>query len=180
MKLSSLCILAAALTLAACTSTPLDKAPVSDGTTTPAGPSNSDDSSKKGSSTVPNVNAGGNTSNTSKVAMPSDRSVYFEYDSYEIQAPGRGVVTAQSKYLREHPEAQVRIEGNADERGGSEYNLALGQKRADAVRKALALQGVPDKQMESVSFGKEKPLALGHDEDSWAKNRRADVNYQAK
>jgi peptidoglycan-associated lipoprotein len=72
----------------------------------------------------------------------------------------------------------VLIQGNTDERGTSEYNLALGQKRAEAVRRALSLMGVPDSQMEAVSLGKEKPLATGHDEASWAQNRRADLVYQ--
>jgi peptidoglycan-associated lipoprotein len=110
----------------------------------------------------------------------AQRSVFFEYDKYEIAPAGRALIEAHSKYLVAHASASVRLEGNADERGGREYNLALGQKRADAVRQAMKLLGVADKQVESVSFGKEKPLALGHDEESWAKNRRVDVNYQTR
>jgi peptidoglycan-associated lipoprotein len=106
------------------------------------------------------------------------RSVYFDLDSYIVKDDYRGVVEAHAKYLTSHRDHKVSIQGNADERGSSEYNLALGQKRAEAVRKQLALLGVTEAQMEAVSFGKEKPRALGHDEASWAENRRADIVYQ--
>jgi peptidoglycan-associated lipoprotein len=84
------------------------------------------------------------------------------------------------KFLASHPLLAIKIEGNADERGGAEYNLALGQKRAEAVSKALKIFGVKDSQMEAVSFGKEKPKALGHEEASYAQNRRADLDYPVK
>ena len=89
----------------------------------------------------------------------------------------RALVEAHGKYLAANPDRKVTIQGNTDERGGSEYNLALGQKRADAVRRALALKGVPDSQMEAVSFGKEKPKAMGSNEEAWKENRRADIAY---
>jgi peptidoglycan-associated lipoprotein len=88
------------------------------------------------------------------------------------------VVEAHAKYLNAHKDRKVIIQGNTDDRGGAEYNLALGQKRAEAVRKALALLGVSEAQVEAVSFGKEKPKALGNDEAAWAENRRADIAYQ--
>lgn len=106
------------------------------------------------------------------------RSVYFDYDSYIVKDDFKPVVEAHGKYLASHKDRKVVIQGNTDERGGSEYNLALGQKRAEAVRKSLSLLGVPDSQMEAVSFGKEKPKATGHDEAAWAENRRADIAYQ--
>ena len=90
------------------------------------------------------------------------------------------MVDRHAKYLVAHPSLSIKIEGNADERGGREYNLALGQKRADAVKQALKLAGVKEDQMESVSFGKEKPVALGHDEAAWSQNRRADIAYPSK
>ena len=105
------------------------------------------------------------------------RSVYFDFDKYEVRDDGRAVITAHGNYLSKHKERKVLIQGNTDERGGSEYNLALGQKRAEAVRKALAVQGASDSQMEAVSLGKEKPKATGHDEAAWQENRRADINY---
>ena len=105
------------------------------------------------------------------------RSVYFDFDSSSIRADGKPVVELQGQYLAKHPDLHVRVEGNTDERGGSEYNLALGQRRAQAVKSALQIYGVQDAQVEPVSFGKEKPRAPGHDEDAWAQNRRADIAY---
>ena len=89
----------------------------------------------------------------------------------------RPLVEAHGRYLASNRNARMVVQGNTDERGGSEYNLALGQKRADAVRRALSLQGVPDSQMEAVSFGKEKPKAQGSGEEAWKENRRADIAY---
>lgn len=110
----------------------------------------------------------------------SKRSVYYDFDSYVIKDDYKPLVQAHSKYVREHNAAHVTLQGNADERGSREYNLALGQKRAESVKQAMEVLGVPDKQIESVSFGKEKPRALGHDEASWAENRRADIVYQGE
>ena len=105
----------------------------------------------------------------------ADRSVYFDFDSYVVRDDGKPVIEANAKYLSNHKSVQVLIQGNTDERGGTEYNLALGQKRAEAVRKSLTVLGVSDSQLEAVSFGKTKPKALGHDEASWSQNRRADI-----
>jgi peptidoglycan-associated lipoprotein len=110
-------------------------------------------------------------------ALRRDHSVFFAFDKYSVEQQYAAVVDRHAKYLVAHPSLSVKIEGNADERGGREYNLALGQKRADAVKQALKLAGVKEAQMESVSFGKEKPVALGHDEAAWAQNRRADIAY---
>nr|4B5C_A Chain A, PUTATIVE OMPA FAMILY LIPOPROTEIN [Burkholderia pseudomallei]4B5C_B Chain B, PUTATIVE OMPA FAMILY LIPOPROTEIN [Burkholderia pseudomallei]4B5C_C Chain C, PUTATIVE OMPA FAMILY LIPOPROTEIN [Burkholderia pseudomallei] len=106
------------------------------------------------------------------------RSVYFDFDSYSVQDQYQALLQQHAQYLKSHPQRHILIQGNTDERGTSEYNLALGQKRAEAVRRALSLLGVGDAQMEAVSLGKEKPVALGHDEASWAQNRRADLVYQ--
>ena len=106
------------------------------------------------------------------------RSIYFDFDNYSIKTEYEPLLRQHAQYLKEHSQRRIRIEGNADERGSSEYNLALGQKRSEAVRRELMLYGVPDTQMEAISFGKEKPVATGHDEASWAQNRRADLNYQ--
>lgn len=106
------------------------------------------------------------------------RSIYFQYDSFVVQPEFQSVVEAHARYLAGNRNKRVVIEGNTDERGGREYNLALGQKRADAVRRALATLGVDDSQMESVSFGEEKPRATGTDEASLAENRRADLSYR--
>jgi peptidoglycan-associated lipoprotein len=106
------------------------------------------------------------------------RSIYFDFDSYTVSDQYQSLLQAHAQYLKSHPERHVLLQGNTDERGTSEYNLALGQRRAEAVRRALSLMGVPDSQMEAVSLGKEKPVALGHDEASWAQNRRVDIVYQ--
>ncbi|CAB3786450.1 peptidoglycan-associated lipoprotein Pal [Pararobbsia alpina] len=106
------------------------------------------------------------------------RSIYFDFDSYSVKDDYQQLLGQHAQYLKSHPQRHVLIQGNTDERGTSEYNLALGQKRAEAVRKALSLLGVPDSQMEAVSLGKEKPQADGHDEAAWAQNRRADLVYQ--
>ncbi|MBS7405674.1 MAG: peptidoglycan-associated lipoprotein Pal, partial [Oxalobacter sp.] len=103
---------------------------------------------------------------------------YFDFDSYVVKDEYQPVVDAHARYMNSHGNRKVVIQGNTDDRGGSEYNLALGQKRAEAVRKAMSLMGVPDSQMEAVSFGKEKPKALGNNEAAWAENRRADIVYQ--
>ncbi|TWG86240.1 peptidoglycan-associated lipoprotein [Cupriavidus gilardii J11] len=105
------------------------------------------------------------------------RSVYFDFDSYSVKPEYQGMLNEHAKYLQGNRSRRILIQGNTDERGTSEYNLALGQKRAEAVRRSLATMGVPETQMEAVSLGKEKPKALGHDEASWAENRRADIVY---
>jgi peptidoglycan-associated lipoprotein len=105
------------------------------------------------------------------------RSVYFDYDSYAVRDDGKPVVENHSSYLNKNKGRKILIQGNTDERGGSEYNLALGQKRAEAVRKAMAALGVPESQVEAVSLGKEKPKAQGSNEAAWAENRRADIVY---
>jgi peptidoglycan-associated lipoprotein len=104
--------------------------------------------------------------------------VYFDFDSYVIKPEFQGVIASHARYLGKNKSAKLSIEGHTDERGGREYNLALGQRRAEAVRKSLTLLGVPDAQMEAVSFGKEKPADTGGSEEGMAKNRRAFFNYR--
>ncbi len=108
----------------------------------------------------------------------SKRSVYFDFDNYIVKDEFKPTVAAHAKYLVQHRSAQMRIEGNADERGSREYNLALGQRRADAVKQMMQLLGAMPAQIETVSFGEEKPAATGHDEAAWAENRRADIKYK--
>ena len=105
------------------------------------------------------------------------RSVYFDLDSYTVRDDAKSTVENHSAYLNKNKARKVLIQGNTDERGGTEYNLALGQKRAEAVRKAMSAMGVAENQMEAVSLGKEKPKALGSNEAAWAENRRADIVY---
>lgn len=105
------------------------------------------------------------------------RSIYFAFDEYLIRPDFMPTLTAHANYLQGKPGRKLIIQGNADERGSSEYNLALGQKRAEAVKRALQGLGLNEARMEAISFGKEKPKALGHDEAAWAENRRADLFY---
>jgi len=108
----------------------------------------------------------------------SRRSVYFDFDSFTIRDEFRPVIEAHAKYLLANKLRKIVIQGNTDERGSREYNLALGQKRSEAVRRALTALGVSDSQIEAVSFGEEKPKAAGADEAAFAENRRADIVYQ--
>ncbi len=119
-------------------------------------------------------------SNQASGAGPANATkiIYFDYDSYTIKAEFQAALDAHARYLNTNKARKLAIEGHTDERGGREYNLALGQKRSEAVRRALALLGVTDGQIEAVSFGKEKPAAQGADESSWALNRRAEINYR--
>jgi len=109
---------------------------------------------------------------------PSKRSIYYEFDRYDVKDEYRQLVEAHARYLREHPGAQIAVQGNADERGSREYNLALGQRRAESVKKMMTVLGVGDSRIETISYGEEKPVAAGHDEAAWAQNRRADIKYQ--
>lgn len=156
-------VAAGAALLSACSSTPVnDNAAASTAAT-------------NDSRSVATVSAVSDPLNDPKGVL-AKRSVYFDFDSYAVKSDAKPVLDAHSKYLASN-KRKIVIQGNTDERGGSEYNLALGQKRAEAVRKSMKVLGVPDAQMEAVSFGKEKPKAAGHDEASWAENRRADIAY---
>jgi peptidoglycan-associated lipoprotein len=106
------------------------------------------------------------------------RIVYFDYDSYVIKSEFQGLIESHARFLKANSGRRIAVEGHTDERGGREYNLALGQRRSEAVRRALGLLGVNDSQVEAVSFGKEKPAEAGSDEASWAKNRRAEIAYR--
>jgi peptidoglycan-associated lipoprotein len=107
----------------------------------------------------------------------SKRSVYFDFDSNAVKDEYRGLVQAHSRYMTDRRDSRIRIEGNCDERGSREYNLALGQRRAESVKKVMTVLGVGDGRIETISYGEEKPVAPGHDEASWAQNRRADIKY---
>ena len=107
----------------------------------------------------------------------SKRSVFFDYDSNALKEEYRPIVQAHSRYMSDKRDSKVRIEGNCDERGSREYNLALGQRRAEAVKKVMTVLGVQDGRVETISYGEEKPMAQGHDESAYSQNRRADIKY---
>src|SRR6267143_442508 len=110
-------------------------------------------------------------------SLLSKRHIYYEYDRYDIKEEYVPIIEAHAKVLMSHPDLKIMVQGNCDDRGSREYNLALGQRRADSVKRAMVLLGVNEKQIETVSFGAEKPVAFGQDEESWAKNRRSDIVY---
>jgi peptidoglycan-associated lipoprotein len=110
----------------------------------------------------------------------SKRSVYFDFDKFEVKEQYRPLVEAHAKFLRDNPSAKMLIQGNADERGSREYNIGLGQRRSDSVKKMLLLLGAKESQIEAVSLGEEKPQCSDHGEDCWAKNRRDDMLYNGE
>lgn len=110
----------------------------------------------------------------------SKRSVFFDLDSNLVKDEYKPVVAAHARYLQDNRGAKMRVEGNADERGSREYNIALGQRRADAVRQMMQLLGAQASQIETVSYGEEKPRCTGHDESCWQQNRRGDIVYQGE
>ena len=167
-----LTVLMAALVLAGCSSTPLDSSvPVETRTPMPVGSgtggANPSGTAQSGVTPV-DLTKGGANANLGKI-------VYFDFDSYVLKDEYRPLVDSVAKSLTADRKKRVVVEGHTDERGGREYNLALGQKRAETVTKALALLGATDSQIEAVSFGKERPAAQGSDEAAWAKNRRAEM-----
>jgi peptidoglycan-associated lipoprotein len=109
------------------------------------------------------------------MAVPGQRIVYFDFDSFVIKDEFKGLLDGHAKVLVRDGNKRLVVEGHTDDRGGREYNLALGQKRAEAVLRSLTLLGVSDRQVEAVSFGEERPAAAGSDEASWSKNRRAEL-----
>jgi peptidoglycan-associated lipoprotein len=113
------------------------------------------------------------------IAAPSKGSIYFDFNSHEIDPQFMPVIEEHAKYLRANPAVKVHVEGNTDERGSREYNLSLGQRRAEAVLKALSAYGVPVSRMDAVSLGKEKPRRIGHNETAWSENRRSDLSLGA-
>lgn len=170
-------ISAVALTavLAACgSSVKLDEVPVENRTATPISSQSGSGAAASGVAPVEIM------ANSSAMAGPAgiSRIIYFDYDSFTLKPEFQGAVEAHAKFMSANKGRKMAIEGHTDERGGREYNLALGQKRAEAVRRAMGLLGVTDAQVEAVSFGKEKPAAMGSDEASLAKNRRAELSYR--
>jgi peptidoglycan-associated lipoprotein len=135
------------------------------------------------------ANASGNDAQSTVAPVVSEKSgtvgvapaglnvIYFDYDSFTLKPEARAVLERNAAHLQANKKFKVQLEGHTDERGGREYNLALGQKRAETVRRALTLLGVSDAQLEAVSFGKEKPADSGSDEAAFAKNRRVEIKY---
>lgn len=169
-------VLALAVALAGCSSTKLDDAPPVESRNVPA----------EGSSAGGGAGSGTAQSNVATVdlnkpgagaatGLLAQRTVYFDFDSFVVKDEYRPMLEAHAKVLSANRGKRMMLEGHTDERGGREYNLALGQKRAEAVLKTMVLLGVQDNQLEAVSFGEEKPAVPGSDEAAWAKNRRVEL-----
>jgi peptidoglycan-associated lipoprotein len=169
--------LALAVLAAACAS----QEPKTDATVTDKSSGVTPPSQASSSSTTPRQNPVAPVGNPLKQGQLAQRSVFFDFDSNAVKDEYRGLITAHSRYMTtDKKDSRIRIEGNCDERGSREYNLALGQRRAEAVKKIMTVLGVQDGRIETVSYGEEKPQAMGHDESSWAKNRRADIRYSGE
>jgi peptidoglycan-associated lipoprotein len=178
MKKRVFLAVALAALLAGCASgVKLDQPPVEDRSASQVQPNTGSGQPGGAASRVAPVDA---TAGALNQAGPAGvgRIIYFDFDSNSIQPQYQSLIEQNARFLRADSRRHVVIEGHTDERGGSEYNLALGQRRSEAVRQALELLGVKDSQVEAVSFGKEKPAVEGHDESAWAKNRRAEIAYR--
>ena len=163
----------AAASLAACSSVPLDsQAPVESRTGATSGSGAGTGGASSSQTRVAPVDVTG-TSNVNFTNLP--RIVYFDFDSYVVKDQYRPVIEANAKALTTNRKMHMAVEGHTDDRGSSEYNLALGQRRAEAVVKSLTLLGADPTQLEAVSFGKERPAVQGENEEAWAKNRRAEL-----
>ena len=170
----------AALALAACSTTPKQEggAPVDERTPTTAAPGAATSGAGQGSvaGTANQARPGNPLKDPGSIL--SKRSVYFDFDAYAIKDDYKSLLEAHAKYLQANRGAHMTVEGNTDERGSREYNIALGQRRADAAKRMMLLFGATDSQIDTVSFGKEKPKNPGHDESAWAENRRDDLAYR--
>ena len=171
-----------ALTVVGCSSTPTNEgsAPVEDRSATAGTPGGGASTSGTGTGGV-GGQAGGTGTARNPLRDPSSplskRSVYFDFDSFSVKDEYKPTIEAHGRYLQQNRSARMTVQGNTDERGSREYNIALGQKRADAVKRMMTVMGVQETIVETVSFGKEKPRNMGHDEAAWAENRRVDILY---
>ena len=176
--------LAAALLLSACgTKEPPSAVKVEDRTPPPT--------STASTTTTPSTRGTEGTGTATRTTPPanplidpnsplSKRVVYFDYDKDAVKPEFAGLVQAHATYLSQNRGRKIRLEGHADERGSREYNMALGQRRADAVRKAASVLGVGNDRVETISFGEDKPKSNGHDDAAWAQNRRVEIVYDGE
>jgi peptidoglycan-associated lipoprotein len=176
--LSIAAVALAALVLAGCASTPLQDAPVP--VTEKSAPATTPPTPAADPRAVARVEAApGAVDPLNDPASPlSRRSVFFDFDQFVVKPEFTPVIEAHGRFLAASKNRRIVVEGNTDDRGSREYNLALGQKRAEAVKQRLTLLGVADNQVEAVSFGEERPRASGATEEAWSQNRRADIVYR--
>ena len=169
-----------AAALAGCSTTPSTEAPVDDKSaagTPGAGAGGAQTGSASGGGVTGSATGSASNPLRDPNNILSKRSVYFDYDSFVVKDEYRALVEAHARYLQQNRSARTIVQGNTDERGSREYNIALAQKRADSVKRMMTLLGAGEAQIETVSFGKEKPRSEGHDEGAWAQNRRVEIIY---
>jgi peptidoglycan-associated lipoprotein len=173
MRQAIVVLLVALLGLTACSSKPPKPTPASQTSTADNMQGSGDQSANANGRNIDEDIAG------PQAGLLAKRTVYFDFDSSEIKGDGTDIVAAHAKYLAANGTTRVRLEGHTDDRGSREYNIGLGERRAQAVRRALLLQGATDRQISTVSYGEERPAVPGHDETAWAKNRRVEIVYLA-
>ena len=164
-------LIAASLTLSACGGRKPDAPPPA-----PVAPP-SDPSADSAGADSRSASAAEEESPGPQAGLLARRVIFFDFDSSEIRGEGTDIVAAHAKYLSSNLALRVRLEGHTDERGSREYNIGLGERRAQSVRRALLLQGAGDPQLSTVSYGEERPAAAGSDESAWAQNRRVEIVY---
>lgn len=195
-NLTLISLLVASVLLTACGTTET-KAPIEEKSATPTAPAaptgpqvethglapGAQDQSEPlsgGNSQVVGVDAAGAAMLKDPNNILSKRIIYFDFDKSSIKPEYQPLISAHAAFLKKYPNAKVVLQGNTDERGSREYNMALGQRRADSVKQAMSVLGVKNDQMETVSFGEEKPAAEGHNEAAWKQNRRTVIHYQGE
>ena len=169
---TALAIAVAAIAATACSTTEVKKA---DAAPAPAAPSSTAPASPRASAVAPSAVAANPLKDPANIL--SKRSVYFGFDDSTVRAEDQKLLQAHGKHLADNRALKLRIEGHCDERGSREYNLALGQRRAQSAKNVLKVLGVDDGRVETTSYGEDKPADPGHDEAAWARNRRADLKY---
>ena len=184
-------VLAGAVVLAACegtTGTIEDDAQITSGTPSDASTSGTGDDSVSSTDTTMTGGTAGTGTSDGFQGHPLDdpggslaaRTIYFEFDSSEVPKSERTTIETHAGYLSGHSGALITLEGHADERGSREYNIALGERRADAVRQLMTLLGATNPQIRIISYGEERPAAVGHDESAWRLNRRVEIIYRVR
>ena len=180
MKHLALCLAIAAVAAAGCSSNEKKDEPVVTDRSSAVSPPGTGSTTSRTQPTNPGTGVAVVDELRNPNSPLAKRSIYFDLDSNVVKDEYRGTVQAHSRYLGDKRDTRIRIEGNTDERGSREYNLALGQRRAEAVKKVMTVLGVQDARIETVSFGEEKPQSPGHDEQAWSQNRRADIKYSGE
>jgi len=184
MRAIWIAVLSAGL-VAACSSTPTEEQPpakVEEGARSGAQGAQSKpvDQNQVSKVDLTGSNRTGGALAATKTGILAERSIYYDLDQYDVKDQYKAMVEAHARFLRENPSVKMLIQGNTDERGSREYNVGLGQRRSDGVKRMLILLGAREDQVESVSLGEEKPKSEGHDEQAWVQNRRSDILYQGE